>query len=226
MLTGDIIRRSADRFPDKTAVIWQDQRLTYRELDQASNRFAQALTAAGLGKGDFIGMVCRNRIEYAIIFFGAAKAGTVLVNISVQYTPEMFEYSLEKADVKCLFVETPFLDATAGAVEKIDALARRVVIGADSGTSGVSVDETFEAFMDSAPSSDRVGVELQPSDPFCMTFTGGTTGMPKGVLASHRNRDITAHTVMVEERLEDTDVVAIVTPMFHVAALNIMFQPA
>ena len=59
-----------------------------------------------------------------------------------------------------------------------------------------------------------------------MTYTGGTTGRPKGVLASHRNRAVTAHTVMVEEALDERDVVGIVTPLFHVAALNIMFQPA
>jgi acyl-CoA synthetase (AMP-forming)/AMP-acid ligase II len=59
-----------------------------------------------------------------------------------------------------------------------------------------------------------------------MTYTGGTTGRPKGVLCSHRNRCVTAHTVMVEEAIDPRDVVGIVTPLFHVAALNIMFQPA
>nr|NLD41623.1 acyl--CoA ligase [Actinomycetales bacterium] len=223
MLTGDIIRRSANRFPDKTAVIWQDQKLTYRELDEASNRFAQALIAQGLTKGDHIGMVCRNRIEYAVVFFGSAKAGTVLVNLSVQYTAEMFDYSLEKGDVKCLFVEQPFVEATRPAYERLESLTSRIIIGAEEDTPEAA---TFESFMASAPSNEAPDVEMVPSDPFSMTFTGGTTGMPKGVLASHRSRDITAHTVMVEERLEDTDVVAIVTPMFHVAALNIMFQPA
>ena len=67
---------------------------------------------------------------------------------------------------------------------------------------------------------------LDERDAFCMTYTGGTTGRPKGVLMHHRAREVTAHTVVVEERLEPEDVVAIVTPLFHVAALNIMFQPA
>ena len=59
-----------------------------------------------------------------------------------------------------------------------------------------------------------------------MTYTGGTTGRPKGVLATHRARAVTAHTVMVEEAIDERDMVGVVTPMFHVAALNIMFQPA
>ena len=69
-------------------------------------------------------------------------------------------------------------------------------------------------------------VDIHEDDPFCMTYTGGTTGRPKGVLVSHRNRAVTAHTVMVEEAIDERDVVGIATPMFHVAALNIMFQPA
>lgn len=214
-----MLRRSADRFPDKEAVIWQDQSQTYQELDQAANRFAQALHARGARKGDHIAMISRNRIEYATVFFGSAKAGTVLVNVSVQYTPEQFVYTLEKADVTLLFVEESLLDATAMARESVASLRETVVIGGPS-------ELTFEDFLAQAPSAEEPDVAMTESDPFCMTFTGGTTGMPKGVLASHRNRDITAHTVLVEERLEDTDIVAIVTPMFHVAALNIMFQPA
>src|SRR5690606_1467030 len=75
-------------------------------------------------------------------------------------------------------------------------------------------------------STEYPSVELSIDDPFCMTYTGGTTGKPKGVLCSHRNRDITAHTVALEEALDERDIIGIVTPLFHVAALNIMFQPA
>ncbi|MGO3146978.1 MAG: class I adenylate-forming enzyme family protein [Leucobacter sp.] len=221
MLTGDIIRRSAERFPKKSAIIWNDQKTTFEELDLEANRFAQALTASGLRKGDHIAIVCRNRTEYAIAFFGSAKAGTVLVNISVQYTSDQFAYSLDKADVKCLFVEDSLLDVTAKAR---DAIAHNVVIGVESGSDDGVV--SFTDFLARAGSAEDPMVNIHEDDPFCMTFTGGTTGMPKGVLASHRNRITTAHTVAFEEGLEDTDVVAIVTPLFHVAALNIMFQPA
>ena len=83
------------------------------------------------------------------------------------------------------------------------------------------LDDFIAAAPDTPPQ-----VAIAETDPFCMTYTGGTTGRPKGVLCSHRARDVTAHTVMVEEAIDERDVVAIVTPLFHVAALNIMFQPA
>lgn len=215
-----MLRRSANRFPNKAAVIWGDETQTYRELDRAANRFAHALHARGVQKGDHIAIISRNRLEYATVFFGSAKAGSVLVNVSVQYTPEQFVYTLEKADVTMLFVEAELLEATALARSQVPSLRETVVIGGEPG------DGDFATFLADAPTDEEPDVEIAETDPFSMTFTGGTTGMPKGVLASHRNRATTAHTVMVEERLEDLDVVAIVTPMFHVAALNIMFQPA
>src|SRR5262249_181401 len=75
-------------------------------------------------------------------------------------------------------------------------------------------------------SAEEPDIRMSEDDPFCMTYTGGTTGRPKGVLATHRARAVTAHTVMVEEAIDERDIVGVVTPMFHVAALNIMFQPA
>lgn len=221
MLTGDILTRSAERFPQKTAVICGAERISYAALNAAANRFAHALQHSGVQPGEHIAMICRNRLEYAIVFFGSAKAGTVLVNISVQYTPEQFVYALEQADVTMLLVEEPFLQATVGAHAKMKEV---VVLGIDGEAgSGAS---SFAEFMARANSETEPQVPIAEDDPFCMTFTGGTTGMPKGVLASHRNRLTTAHTVVVEEGLDESDVVAIVTPLFHVAALNIMFQPA
>lgn len=219
MLTGDMLRRSAERFPNKPAVIWEDRTMSYRELDQAANRLANALLAAGVRKGEKVGIVCRNRIEYPVVFFGVARSGAVLVNISTLYQPADLAYVLQKADVTTLLYEDVF-------AEKIDAvrgqpplLKNFIRIGAGGG------DTLFDDFV-AQGGTEYPAVELSIDDPFCMTYTGGTTGKPKGVLCSHRNRYITAHTVALEEALDERDIIGIVTPLFHVAALNIMFQPA
>lgn len=215
MLTGDMLRRSAERFPRKPAILWEDQSLSFRELDQAANQFAHALISKGFTKGAKVGILSRNRTEYAIAFFGAARSGAVLVNVSVLYAAEELGYVLGKADVQFLFYEDKFaekVDAIRNALPKLEGI---VAIG----------NNEFSDFYSKA-STEYPDVEIDEDDPFCMTYTGGTTGKPKGVLVSHRNRAITAHTVMVEEAIDERDVVAIVTPLFHVAALNIMFQPA
>ena len=220
MLTGDMLRRSADRFPDKTAIIWEGRRTSYGDLNAAANRLAHALLDLGLPRGAKVGMLSRNRTEYGVVFFGAAKSGLVLVNVSVLYAPAELTYVLDKADVEVLIFEDLFAEKVAQVRGDLPKIKHFIAIG-----SAVDGTVPFDDFIAGAPDGEP-DVAMDERDPFCMTYTGGTTGMPKGVLASHRARDVTAHTVMVEEKIDERDIVGIVTPMFHVAALNIMFQPA
>ena len=220
MLTGDMLRRSAERFPDKDAIVWQDRTISYRELDLAANRFANALLALRLPKGGKVAIISRNRLEYGIVFFGAARSGGVLVNVSVLYTPDDLVYVLDKADVEILVYEDVFAEKVAIAAKSLPNIREFIVIGGEREGA-----KSFAPLLESA-SDTPPDVALAEDDPFSMTYTGGTTGRPKGVLTSHRNRSVTAHTVMVHEDIDERDVVGIVTPLFHVAALNIMFQPA
>ncbi|WEJ58069.1 AMP-binding protein [Devosia sp. FJ2-5-3] len=220
MLTGDMLRRSAERFPSKAAVVCNGVEKSYRDLERDANRCAHALLDMGLAKGAKVAILSRNRIEYVTAFFGASRTGLVFVNVSVLYALEELVYVLDKADVEVLFYEDSFAEKVKQATERLPKLKASIVFGA------AAADELgFEDLLSGYPDTDP-GVHLSEDDPFCMTYTGGTTGRPKGVLASHRNRVVTAHTVVVESGITDDDVVSIVTPLFHVAALNIMLQPA
>jgi acyl-CoA synthetase (AMP-forming)/AMP-acid ligase II len=222
MLTGDMLRRSAARFPDKPAIIRDGVRLSYTELNRDANRFAHALLALGLPKGAKVAIISRNLPEYGVVFFGAAKSGLVLVNVSVLYAPDELEYVLNKSDSEALVFDAAFADKVAAVRGRCAKIKTLVAIGDAAAMPGAI---TFDAFLKGRP-ADEPAVTMEETDPFCMTYTGGTTGRPKGVLCSHRARTLTAHTVALEEALDERDVVAIVTPLFHVAALNIMFQPA
>ncbi|MCZ4313005.1 AMP-binding protein [Comamonadaceae bacterium G21597-S1] len=233
MLTGDMLRRSAERFPHKAAVIRDAARLSYAELDAAANRFARALLQLGLPKGAKVAIVSRNLPEYAVAFFGTARSGLVLVNVSVLYAPDELAWVLHKADTRVLLFDAMFAQKLAQVLPQCPAIAHVVRIDSPEAADGAHAawpadlpsPRGFDGFL-AGHAADDPGVALDENDAFCMTYTGGTTGRPKGVLCSHRARAVTAHTVVVEEALDERDVVAIVTPMFHVAALNIMFQPA
>jgi fatty-acyl-CoA synthase len=219
MLTGDMLRRSAARFPDKPAIVRDDTRLSYAELNARANRFAHALIATGLPKGAKVAILSRNLPEYGIVFFGAAKSGLVLVNVSILYAPDELEFVLNKADAELLVFDAAFIEKVAAVRGRCPKLKHFVAIG--PAPEAIA----FDAFLAERPDREP-SVAIDEREPFCMTYTGGTTGRPKGVLCSHRARALTAHTVALEEALDERDVVAIVTPLFHVAALNIMFQPA
>ena len=214
MLTGDMLRRATERFPGKSAIIWEGRHTSYADLNADANRFAHALAGLGLKKGEKAGIISRNRTEYGIVFFGAAKSGCVLVNVSVLYAPDELQYVLNKADVQALIYEDLFADK----IEAVKPLCPKI-------ETYIPIGQPFNDFI-AGHSAGEPDVEIDERDPFSMTYTGGTTGLPKGVLASHRARAVTAHTVMVEEKIDERDIVGIVTPLFHIAALNIMFQPA
>lgn len=233
MLTGDMLRRSAKRFPSKPAIICGSQVMTYTALDSQANQLANALLTLGLEKGAKVGILCRNIIEYGVAFFGVARSGYVLTNVSVLYAPDELVYVLEQADVEVLIYDKVFAGKIREVRPNLAAIKTYLEIGASDLPRPEPPDElheskptlNFNEFLATAPTNEP-DVDLDEDDPFCMTYTGGTTGRPKGVLFSHRGRSVTAHTVMVEEAIDERDVVGIVTPMFHVAALNIMFQPA
>jgi fatty-acyl-CoA synthase len=168
-----------------------------------------------------VAMLARNLPEYGTVFFGVARSGLLLNNISVLYAPDELAWVLNKSKTEVLILDVAFAD-------KVEAVRRQcpdIRTFISIGESGLPQVTPLRRFIDGC-STEAPDVALDERDAFCMTYTGGTTGRPKGVLMNHRARAITAHTVVVEERLGAEDVVGIVTPLFHVAALNIMFQPA
>ena len=219
-----MLRRSAQRFPDKAAIIHRSAEgrtaISYRQLDERANQLANALLKLHLAKGSKVAMLSRNLLDYGTVFFGVARTGLVINNVSVLYAPDELAWVLGKSETQVLMFDAQFVDKVAAIRQNCPQITQYIAIGVPPhGT--VAFNEFIQAESTRPPE-----IELHDCDAFCMTYTGGTTGRPKGVLMSHRARAITAHTVVVEERITDADVVAIVTPLFHVAALNIMFQPA
>lgn len=221
MLTGDILRLSAQRHPSKTALIYRDRRLAYGALDRLADRFAHAVLGMGLGKGDCVAVMCPNIPDYAIVHFGAARTGCLLVNLSTMYGPDELIHILIKTRARLLVVEEGSQAAVASVLKELPDLDRIVVIGTPSGLEAATLDDFLGGRREDPPQ-----VTLSDADPVAMTFTGGTTGLPKGALVSHRARYLSALTVAVEHELTGNDIVAQVTPMYHAVGLLVWFQSA
>ena len=111
--------------------------------------------------------------------------------------------------------------ASAAVRDRLDHLEKIVVVGKPDLQGAVAFDAFVAGVSDTHP-----GIEIAETDPLGMTFTGGTTGMPKGAVVSHRARYVSAYTVVIEHEFTGEDIVAVVSPLYHAVALMIWFQAA
>ena len=221
MLSGDILRLSAQRHPDKTALICGERAWSYGFVDAQSNRFAHALAGLGLGKGDRVAVMCPNIAEYAVVHFGAARLGCILVNLSTMYAPEEIVHIITRSRAPVLVVDHESCAKIEAVRDRLACLETVIAIGDPGGLDAIPFEDFLAHGGDDAPKA-----VLADTDPLGMTYTGGTTGQPKGALVSHRARHISAYTTIIEHELLSCDVVAAATPLYHAVGLYIWFQAA
>jgi acyl-CoA synthetase (AMP-forming)/AMP-acid ligase II len=221
MLAGEILRLAAARFPDKNALIDGDRRLTYREFDGAANRAAHAMLALGLKKGSRAAILSANSAEFAILYFGAARAGVIVAPLTTRATARDLTYMLNKIGAEALFFAGSFGATVQSVRGQVPSLRHMVALG----TAGLDLGTPFAKFMEGGR-DEALGIAIDLDDPYAMTFTGGTTGFPKGVVATHRARYTSTVTCAVEFGLDERDICQVATPMFHAAGLFVWFQPA
>jgi fatty-acyl-CoA synthase len=224
-VTGDILTRTAARLPEKTALICGNERLTYAGMDAASNQVAHALLALRLAAGAKIAIMARNVPAYALAYFGAARSGHVLVHASTRYIASELSYVLNKADCDVLIVEAAFASVAAAALEESTRVQHLItiddVLNEHATPEGAT---TFASLLENADTSPP-DVSVRGNDLFGITFTGGTTGFPKGAAVDHRARLISSFVGAAEQNILEDDVAAITTPLFHTAGLFVWYQP-
>jgi long-chain acyl-CoA synthetase len=207
---ADLVRRSAARRPDATALIHDGSRTTWSDLDAAADAAASALTSElGLAPGDRVALCLSNTPDYVTAYFGILRAGLVAVPINTGYTSREMTSLLGDADVRVVLAEEA---TTAPAVAEAVATTDRVVVN----------EAGFQALLASGRSAGAVDPVSGGEDLAVLLFTSGTSGRPKGAMLSHRallaNLDQCAR-IEPAPMLAD-DVVLLVLPLFHIYGLN------
>ncbi|GAA2609299.1 class I adenylate-forming enzyme family protein [Paractinoplanes durhamensis] len=196
------IREFGRATPGIVAVRDGDRSLTFAALDERSSRLASALLQQGLATGDRVALLCGNRLEYPEIAAGVAKAGLVLVPVNPRLTAPEVDFILRHSGACVLITD----DALAGSVPHFPGPV--ICIG------GSSLGPSYETWLATAPATDP-WVAVDERDPFCITYTAGTTGDPKGVLISHRSRCLTFYATALEWGLGPGRRTIAVAPMYH-----------
>ena len=208
------IREFAHATPHKVAVIDGDHSLTFGAINERASRLASGLLKAGLKKGDNVALLLGNRFEYPEIAAGLAMAGLVLVPLNPRQVANEIAFALEHASIQAIIVDS----ALAGNLPSSGL--PKIIVAID----GNDVGKNYEDFLAASHAVDPRIPTLE-SDPFCITYTSGTTGQPKGVMISHRSRSLTFYATALEWGLGPNTRTVGVAPMYHGAGFAFGYAP-
>ena len=178
---ADLFERAADAVPERTALVVDEHRLTYRELDEQANRMAHHFVEVCLGVGDHIGIHAPNCVEWVVAMLAAFKIRAVPINVNFRYVADELAYLFDNADLAALVHAAEYAPRIAAVRDTVPGLRHLVTIddGTEPSVNGLGCVSWAEAMAGSSPLRDFG--ERSPDDHY-MLYTGGTTGMPKGVV--------------------------------------------
>lgn len=184
MLTyPDIFEANADEFPDAVAISYGDRDITWSQYENSAARLASALSASGLGRESKVGMFMYNCPEYLITQFAAFKQRITPVNVNYRYLDDELHYLLENADCEAVVYHASLGDRIGRVKDRLPKLKVLIEVS-DAPSAGVHGAVAWDAVLASHQPAPRIERGL---DDLYMLYTGGTTGMPKGVMYAMGN---------------------------------------
>ncbi|MEH7376635.1 long-chain-fatty-acid--CoA ligase [Neobacillus drentensis] len=175
----DILEKSANKHPNKIALVDGERELTFSELKNICERVASSLYKRGFRKGDCISIMVPNSLEYVIAFFSVQRLGGVVVQVNPNYQPAELDHILRNSDSKGIVA---FRDQKEK-LEKIGLSNDVIFITADQ---EINEEDNLHRWI-ATETSELLFRDVQPEDVAYLAFTSGTTGFPKGVMITHSN---------------------------------------
>jgi len=217
---GDIPRIGAINYPDREAIVFESTRLTYRAFNNRINRFAQALIGLGCGKGQRMTILADNCAKYLEAYFAAAKLGMTVTPLNTRLADEEIGYIVQDCEATIFVVGDGF-----------EAKLKTMQPAFTNIKTWISFDNSIDGFLQyedllAAATETEIDQDQYPVDENEMAilmYTGGTTGLPKGVMLSHRSFMI-AGTVaaMSMGSIAKIDSTCYVLPLFHVSLWTVL----
>jgi long-chain acyl-CoA synthetase len=213
MLLEQGLRRSARLWPDKVAAIDGDHRITYGQLAERVDRLANALIGLGLTQGERVGVLMLNSFRYLELYYAVNVAGGVIVPLNYRLTVPELVFMLNDCSARILVLSREYVDAAAQIRAECPSLTVLIHAEDEDAPAGMhAYEELLAEASDAHP-----GIAVRENDLAGIFYTGGTTGLPKGVMLSHRNLVDNAWRAIVQLAYATDDTYLHAAPMFHLA---------
>lgn len=208
------LEHSAKYYGERTAIIYNDKKYSYEELNTRTNRLANSLIHLGVKHGDRVGIVCSNSNQYVEIVYACSKIGAVSTHINWRLSSRKIEKIIESANCKIVFYSKQFEESYTGLNKEVTGDI--ILISDDGGLKG-SID--YEKLI-SKHSQDEPDAEIHEEDILLQMFTSGTTNLPKAVMLTHKNVVSHAKVNIIETKWTEDERYLCVLPMFHIGGFS------
>ena len=218
----DRLREVAREVGDKPALLMGDRSVSFREVDQLSDRLAAALAKRGVRPGDRVTIFMPNCVEFVIAFYGTLKIGGVVNPINAQSKEREVRFQVDDAGATAVLYHAalaPVVDAVRSELKGVRAFA----VTGDAAPSGV--ERLNDLLMADGPDV-SVSAHVGMNDLAALPYTSGTTGFPKGVMLTHANLTANQQQFFAAVPVRRDDVFLNVLPYFHIYALNLLMTGA
>jgi fatty-acyl-CoA synthase len=225
---GSWLHRRRAKSGPKTALVSGALTVSYAELADRTDRLAKALRGRGVAKGDRVAYLGENHPSFVETFFACGLLGAIFVPLNTRLAAPELQFQLQDSGAR-LLINAAALDALAASSAEETAVTHRMVVASDGGAAGSAAQspsgvEGYEAVLQAAaaaPLDEEVGLD----DPAMILYTSGTTGKPKGALLTHGNITWNCINTVVDMDLSRNDVALLISPLFHVASLDMGLLP-
>ncbi|SFB09837.1 MULTISPECIES: class I adenylate-forming enzyme family protein [unclassified Bacillus (in: firmicutes)] len=212
MNVSELLSRNARKYPFQEAVVTESDRVTYKELNEFVNRFAQSLKDQGVSPSDKVVLFLPNTLEFVISYFAIQRLGAIVVPVNAKLSQGELAYIVEHCDAKAMITHD-LLFETAKLLPNLPTIC--IKTGEDSG-----VWRSFSKLLESGADGEIL-CQLKEDDESTVLYTSGTTGKPKGVLFTYRNILTVATMMSVEMEMKPESRILHMMPLSHSAPLHL-----
>jgi fatty-acyl-CoA synthase len=221
------VQRWSDLHPDKPAIIFEEEQITYAELNQRANKASCWLQSLGIEKGDRVAVMLNNCPEFIELFLACARLGAIFVPLNFRSAPPELDYFLKNCRPRLFVFGREFIDN----VKKLDFEDTRPQVLLSSVGKALTDTAVLDFIGESAvfdgrkPFLSRSLGPTDPEEPQVIMYTSGTTGRPKGAVLSHRKTFFNCLNADIFFKMHFDDIMLVILPLFHSGGLFIQTSP-